>query len=593
MDELVISMKSELSYYWSLGENLEEGTKLSLIYKIPKHIREADRNAYEPIILSIGPYHHSTPAVLAMEKVKWNCLDYILKLNRKKTLQDYVRLIMGLADQVRKFYSEEIKIETDKYLEMLLLDGCFILVYLYGTDGIPLPTPKQPVSSVCQDIVTKYESEQMAERIRNNEAEITENNTQIRQVVRENLVAEVQLSEGDAIHQSTQNDRHCHDENVQNQDYLDQIGAWYTNFVAHDLLLLENQLPFFVIKRIYELVASKETATPLAEKIAKHVERMLCYYPKAIRESRRPKDFHHLLHLCHMYFRPTQKLEYYQHETRPGFFRHFKHLGKYFNLGHHTEEEEQALAPNQQFNCLRASKQANRWHRAVQYYEAGVEFSKKEFDEHNPHSLLDIKFSNGVMEIPCLRIDENTGSLFRNFIAFEQTCSQFGNDITAYIVFMSQLISMPDDVTLLVQRGIIVHILDSDEEVSTLFSKLSKDVVFDFNGDYYLKPMSWVLEEHYQSRLKRWMAWLWHERFSNPWLGLAVLTGAIVLFCTVLQTLIAVSSYYSALSSAQLGVNDAATKPPKKTFHMHKESRTYYLHQKEAGRIAGNKMKQP
>jgi len=48
---------------------------------------------------------------------------------------------------------------------------------------------------------------------------------------------------------------------------------------------------------------------------------------------------------------------------------------------------------------------------------------------------------------------------------------------------------MPEDVTLLVDREIIVHHLDSDKHASDLFTVLSKDVVFDFNGKYYLRPL--------------------------------------------------------------------------------------------------------
>nr|CAD1834931.1 unnamed protein product [Ananas comosus var. bracteatus] len=102
---------------------------------------------------------------------------------------------------------------------------------------------------------------------------------------------------------------------------------------------------------------------------------------------------------------------------------------------------------------------------------------------------------------------------------------------------------MPDDVSLLSRKGIVVQQLRCDEEVSTLFTELSKDVVFDFDGEYYLKSMSSALEARYQGRLNRWIAWLRNNHFSNPWLALGVFAATIVLFCTLVQTLIAVLSY--------------------------------------------------
>nr|CAD1834943.1 unnamed protein product [Ananas comosus var. bracteatus] len=527
IDELVNSMRRDLNYYWLLGETYEKGTKC-LIYKVQQHIRMVDRKAYEPIVLSIGPYHYGNPALQAMEKDKWNCLYYVLKLNPEKKLQDYLEAIGELENQARACYSEEIKMEYKEFLQMLLLDGCFILVSLYGLDGIARPKDKvHGETANHQEIIEKNGA---------SEENITEEHA-----TKKKLVPEVELSQVDSSQQNTLSNIAEHDAKYQEEP--DQFGLWYVSFITHDLLLLENQIPFFVVQRIYELVAGEAARTKsLTNRIAKFVEEHLYYYPKAIRESGRPKDFQHLLHLAYIYVKPSQRQgECHQYWANSQYVKRILHLGRrYLKLRHQPENEENSYI-NQHSYYLLARQQ--RWRRAVQYHEAGVEFKKREFDEHSPHSLLDIKYSNGVMEIPRLPIDPNTLSFFRNFIAFEQTCPQVGNDIAAYTVFMSQLISMADDVTLLARRGIIMHQLRSDEEVSALFTKLTKDVVFDFNSNHYLKSLSWIMEAHYQSRLNRWMAWLRHNHFSNPWLSLAALAASIVLFCTVVQTLVAVFSY--------------------------------------------------
>ena len=48
---------------------------------------------------------------------------------------------------------------------------------------------------------------------------------------------------------------------------------------------------------------------------------------------------------------------------------------------------------------------------------------------------------------------------------------------------------------------------------------------------------------YYQNRVNRWIAWLTHNHLSNPWLGLALLAGLLVLFCTIAQTVLAVLVY--------------------------------------------------
>jgi hypothetical protein len=246
-----------------------------------------------------------------------------------------------------------------------------------------------------------------------------------------------------------------------------------------------------------------------------------------------------------MYFRPSQKPEEHQHDQiGPQYLHRFLSFGrKYFKLGYHLEDNDPRVSLDQAEHYLQTGQELNRWHRAAQYLEAGVKFKRREYDRLEPHSLLDVKFRAGAMEIPCVVIDESTASLFRNLIAFEQTCPQFGDDFTSYIVFLSQLVSAPEDVTLLSKREIIVHHLDSDLQVSDLFTMFSKDVVFDFNGTYYLKSLCQTLEAHYQNRLNRWMAWLWTNHFSNPWLVLAAVGTIVVLVCTVLQTVYGMLAY--------------------------------------------------
>ncbi|OAY66970.1 UPF0481 protein [Ananas comosus] len=525
------------------------GTTLCTIYKVPQHIREVERHAYEPIVLSIGPYHYGTPPLQAMEKEKWNCLDYILKLNPKRDLHDYLRVIARLENHVRNCYTEDIKIDRKKFLQILLLDGCFILVTLHGTVEIVPPLRQEVYGTDVNNnkITEKDEMERKGVSLGHNKNEkaIPEDKTLKNGCAnKENLVLEVEAGQASASLKSTQDNKPECEKKDQYPENCVLLGLWNESFAAHDLLLLENQIPSCVVKSIYQLVAGKDAAfAPVTNSFAKCMEHIVRYYPTAIKELERPKDFHHLLHLCHMYFRPSQKPEEgHQHQVRPHTFQHFLQFAfKYLKLGHRQEENMQNLTINKQMDCLQSAQE--RWHRAVQYYEAGIEFTRKEFNKCNPHSLLDIEFRNGVMDIPCLPVDEHTSCLFRNFIAFEQTCPQFGNDFTTYVVFMSQFMSMSEDVTLLAQRGIIEHQLRSDKEVSTLFTKLVKDVVFDFGGNYYLKSIFRETEAHYQSRLNMWMAWLRHNHFSNPWLALAALAAAIMLFCTILQTLIAVYSY--------------------------------------------------
>lgn len=119
---------------------------------------------------------------------------------------------------------------------------------------------------------------------------------------------------------------------------------------------------------------------------------------------------------------------------------------------------------------------------ATELQEAGVKFQRKK-----ARSFLDVTFEQGLMLMPCLTISDSTNSLFRNFIAFEQSFPDCGSHFTSYCIFMDSLINTPRDVEILKQSGIIEHVLGSDEEVALLFNKLSRGITWDFKDSYLAK----------------------------------------------------------------------------------------------------------
>lgn len=523
IEELGNLMKIELINCISSDIAYDSGSEFCLIPRIHPHIRTIDINSYDPIMLSIGPYNNGSSALSSMEGIKWNRLDYILKLNCEKGLKDYLTIINRLEKRARMCYSGDIKMNKRKFLQTLLLDGCFVLVSLGGLNEFISAGPQRVAASPSHAKIVKEEltsgQSNLTERIDNQQINTRNQNAIENTAVEENTVLEIESCSEISGHQTEQCIYH---------DKTRQIGQWYDVFLIHDLLLLENQIPFFIVEGIYEVVSSNKKTPMCKSSVAIFIERTLPFYPTSVRESNRPTDFDHLLHLCHMYFRPSSNQEEHEDHTAHYYIHQFLQLGQGYlsNLG---------LSRDGHF--------PNRWRRATQYHEAGIEFRRRTYYEHNPHSLLDIKLRNGILEIPFLFVDDQTSVLFRNFVALEQTCPQVGNNVTAYIIFMAKLMSMPDDVSLLARKGVIGHHMRTDKDVSQLFTRLTKGVVFDFYGNYYLNHLCLALEAYYQNRLHRWVAWLRHNHLSNPWLVVAAVAGVIVLLCTIAQTVLTVESY--------------------------------------------------
>ncbi|KAE8800748.1 hypothetical protein D1007_23751 [Hordeum vulgare] len=354
IDELENLMGMKLTYYRLIYKDHDQRRKLCILFQVPKYIKQVDKLSYEPKVLSIGPYYHGNASLQFMEKVKWNCLDYVLKLNCRKKLEVYLTAMESLEKQARSCYSEEVSLGSDMFLRMILLDGCFILVYLSGTDGLDWCLNEHNVVPQPEEIM---------EHASHKGTRSTESMRLLAGTTPSLCSAEV--VELDHISTSKQ----CYDQKDPDQLKCDTISEWHHSHVFRDLLLLENQLPFSIVKRIHGLLVGEDYPDLLTDKICKYLELNIQKYTTVARKFDGQKEFDQLLQLCHM-----------------------------------------------------------------------------------------------------------------NLVAFEQTCSQFGNDVTAYIAFVSQLVSTPCDVALLARKGIILHHMRTDEEVATLFSKLGKNVDFDQNG---------------------------------------------------------------------------------------------------------------
>ncbi|KAG5512631.1 hypothetical protein RHGRI_038921 [Rhododendron griersonianum] len=111
------------------------------IYKVPEYLRTLKESAYTPCLVAIGPLHREdTHLQTPMQHVKMSYTNYLLSrptagmldrelAKRKKftALQECLTELKTLVDDAKKCYAEEVTLDE----EMMLVDGCFILEFLY------------------------------------------------------------------------------------------------------------------------------------------------------------------------------------------------------------------------------------------------------------------------------------------------------------------------------------------------------------------------------------------------------------------------------------------------------------------------------
>ncbi|KAL5764954.1 hypothetical protein ACOSQ2_017548 [Xanthoceras sorbifolium] len=117
----------------SLNEELETLHPLldeyNSIYRVPKRLRELNEKAYTPQVVSIGPLHHHMDKLRPMEEHKRRYLQDFLRRTEANVI-DYISIIKANEERLRNSYAEDIKLSSNEFVKMILVDAAFIIEIL-------------------------------------------------------------------------------------------------------------------------------------------------------------------------------------------------------------------------------------------------------------------------------------------------------------------------------------------------------------------------------------------------------------------------------------------------------------------------------
>ncbi|CAL8155191.1 unnamed protein product [Prunus armeniaca] len=271
----------------------------------------------------------------------------------------------------------------------------------------------------------------------------------------------------------------------------------------HDLLLLENQLPWSVLECLYNLTAncpSQEASLPYL---------VLNFFRQSSADE---------LMLTHSFSQPRKIL-------------HILDLVRTVMVNGFEEKLDEHVEKKQKKNELNLPQ---RIPNATSLSEAGIKFRKSQ-TKGEGGCIMNIEFKKGVFTIPPLGIDERTEPLFRNLIAFEQCHHYRLHKITSYAVLMDNLIDSKDDVDFLCDKGILANWLNADD-AAQFFNKLYNDTTV----RYYYSDLSDDVNKYYKTKWHRFMEILRSDYFSTPWRIISFIAAFILLVLTLVQTLYAI-----------------------------------------------------
>lgn len=106
--------------------NSTAGRSSCCIFRVPQSLVEINK-AYEPQVVSIGPYHHGqSPCLQMIEEHKWRFLNDLLT-RTNKNMKDLIDPVAQREKEVRESYSGAVAFDGKKLIEIMVLDGCFII----------------------------------------------------------------------------------------------------------------------------------------------------------------------------------------------------------------------------------------------------------------------------------------------------------------------------------------------------------------------------------------------------------------------------------------------------------------------------------
>ncbi|KAK6772771.1 hypothetical protein RDI58_028009 [Solanum bulbocastanum] len=205
-----------------------------------------------------------------------------------------------------------------------------------------------------------------------------------------------------------------------------------------DLILLENQIPFFILHQMFNLVPIPKECTYSLMQLALLFFRKLIPGEGLVTIEKFGPNVHHILDLIHHCYLPTSP-QVHSNGTQ-------KHM-----------------------------------HNVLHLHDLGIKFKKAISD-----SVMNVRFTKGrVLEIPSLKIHSYSEILFKNMVALEQ-CGTFRSGtkhVASYVYLMKSLVRSADDASYLTDKEILDSSLYNDDEIFQLMMRLH--VEFDVKDFYY------------------------------------------------------------------------------------------------------------
>ncbi|KAK7266121.1 hypothetical protein RIF29_18761 [Crotalaria pallida] len=415
---------------------------------------------YTPQIISFGPFHLNEQSVGQTYKTLWTAM-YLKETNQK--YEDVLGRINGLCDELRQSYLDDDIAERD-------LEAAFAVRF-------------HPI---------------------------------MHDEIMENYFTWMWLVDGCSILHVLDKSYNSNDPeqelNVPEQELnvsIDRLAR-----VHKDMLLLENQIPFKLLK----IICNDEAKLNVCLQNFLENHGVVVTSTRTSTAGEVSKD--HLI------------VKIGEDEGDP------IHLLDYLHRGFLMKSDHGILKLNKKSLHLRKYRVGS----IQELKKAGIRIQKLP-DGRFVHPIFNS--NRGILQLPDLIVNDSTAVMFLNLIAYEM-CPDFRNDfdfsVSSFIVFFSSLIDKPEDVKELRSCGVLINELAGDKEVVDLFNQMDALLVPETNiyAEITYQMQKYFVLNPTKIKMLGWLEEAYSSFLHSPWTIIALLAATLGLTLTFIQTWFAI-----------------------------------------------------
>ncbi|KAA8535224.1 hypothetical protein F0562_030227 [Nyssa sinensis] len=478
------------------------------VFEVPKSISVFKPNAYTPLVIGLGPYHHFRPQLYLKQRFKLARAREVLKPDQTLDhFQQMINELKALEPNIRAFYDQYLDLDPNTLASLFAIDGLFLLDILHNqVDSTGYYLPPDTISGESshenlgfQDDSARYNWPQdtMENEISGYQDDSARYNWPQDTMENENSGSQDDSASYISPLHSIPPSHPMTSENKNSGDDKDDSA------ITRDILMLENQIPTILLKRIQRTLQRSSYDDDRFFEMLKGLCRRhspLKLAEKETKESSSPEKLHLLGLMHHLIInRRIPRVGVYVARLGRKDYRFLEGImtnciqivGMLATMGVSGAESiltlltfiesvpwdliASLLGKEKCDDCGTEGEAPKVEKIKIPSVSQLSNLAKISFHNEGTGGIRDIRFhkTDSSFSLPPITLNDNSEVILRNLVAYESTKPGLILEFTEYVDLMSGIIRSEKDVSLLREKEIIQGSL-TDKKIFHLFNGMNK-----------------------------------------------------------------------------------------------------------------------